>query len=368
MLRLFLLALAPLMCCAEFRPLFNGRNLEGWVHEGPRMSFSAEKGELVVSGRGNPPNWLRTAAEYEDFRLRFEYKLEEWAEAGVYLRAPRAGWPSRAGLGLFLAHDFHREVTKYDTGALTGALPPVKRPAPSWGVWHSVEIELVGERLKAKVDDSVVQDVDLAADAELRQRLKRGYIGFPDSGYGWRLRNIEIEELGSPTKFLEPFDRRTLNGWRLRNEGMWSVRDGAIYGANGHGILYAPTPELLNFELTMLVRSHNQVNSGVFLRGDVEGPRRGFEVQIYSPLDTVFPTGSIYNLARSKVSAEYDGRWFLMQIRVEGPRCVVRLDGETVAEYERLSGEALKPGRIGLQIHREDSAVEFKDLRIRVLP
>ncbi|HBY63794.1 MAG TPA: hypothetical protein DEH78_28550, partial [Solibacterales bacterium] len=194
-----------------------------------------------------------------------------------------------------------------------------------------------------------------------------GYIGFPDAGYGWRLRKIEIEDLGARVKFLEPFDGRTLEGWTLRNGGTWSVREGAIYGANGHGILYAPTPPLADFELTMLVRSHNQVNSGVFLRGETEGPRRGFEVQIYSPLDTVYPTGSIYNIERSRVSAEYDGRWFLMQIRVEGARCAVRLDGETVAEYHRLSGDALKPGRIGLQIHREDAAVEFKDIRIRPL-
>jgi hypothetical protein len=47
------------------------------VHEGPRATFSAVQGELYSSGAGNVPNWPRTAAEYENFRLEFEYKLSQ---------------------------------------------------------------------------------------------------------------------------------------------------------------------------------------------------------------------------------------------------------------------------------------------------
>ena len=145
------------------------------------------------------------------------------------------------------------------------------------------------------------------------------------------------------------------------------VRDGTIMGANGHGILYAP-PVLSDFELTALVRSRNRVNGGIFLRGSPDlKQHRGFEVQIYSPVDSVYPTGSIYSKQRARISADYEDRWFLLQIRVEGSRCAVRLDGETVAEYDKLSGRDLQPGRIGLQIHMENASVEFRDLRVRPL-
>jgi len=63
------------------KDLFNGRDLAGWVHAGPRATFSAVRGELHSSGAGDVPNWLRTAAECENFQLEFEYKLSRWTEA-----------------------------------------------------------------------------------------------------------------------------------------------------------------------------------------------------------------------------------------------------------------------------------------------
>jgi len=108
---------------------------------------------------------------------------------------------------------------------------------------------------------------------------------------------------------------------------------------------------------------------GIFLRGSPSGKKRGFEVQIYSPIDGVYPTGSIYGIARAALTADsWEGRWFHMQIVLEGRRCVVRLDGATVAQTERLPERYDSPGRIGLQIHKEAAAVEFKDLRVRLLP
>lgn len=364
-LAFFLLTFPPLF--AEFRPLFNQRDLTGWVHEGPRATFAAVSSTLTISGAGNQPNWIHTASEYENFRLRFEYKLAQWAEASVVLRAPRLGRPAQAGIALVLAHDFHEDNTPYITGAIAGVLKPSVRLPTSYEKWHSVAIDLRGEHLKAIIDGQTVQDVHLGNDSELRHRITRGFIGFPDLGHRYSLRNIEVEDLGSSRKYLELFEGIDLTTWRLRNEGSWSVRDGAIVGANGHGILYAP-PVLRDFELTVLVRSHNRVNAGIFLRGSPD-PRehRGFEVQIYSPVDAVFPTGSVYNKQRSSITADFEERWFLMQIRVQGSTCLVRLDGTTVAEYSGLTGDDLKPGRIGLQIHMENASVEFRDLRVRPL-
>lgn len=361
-----ILLLTPFLLHAEFKPLFDGRSLDGWVHEGPRASFSAADGEIAISGYGNAPNWLRTEREYENFRLRFEYKPARWAEAMVILRAPRWGRPAQAGLSLMLAHDFHGQVTKHVTGAVPGVLPPKTALPESYAQWRAVEVTVEGDRFRAAIDGVVVQDLRLGEHEELRHRLKRGYIGFPDMGHAYRLRRIEIEDLGSPTRFVDLFDGISLDGWRLRGAGNWAVREGAIYGFNGHGILYAP-PSLQDFELTLLVRSHNHVNAGVFLRGEPEGPNRGFEVQIYSPVESVYPTGSVYGMQRSRVSVEYEERWFLMQVRVEGRRCMVRLDGETVADYSELPERHSGAGKIGLQIHMDNASVEFRDLRVRVL-
>jgi hypothetical protein len=362
-MKLLALVLCLVPAAAEMRPLFNGRDLEGWVHEGPRATFSAVKGELVASGRGNHPNWLRTEAEYENFRLEFEYKPAQWTEAAVVLRAPARGRPMNAGIAIMLGHDFHQDRGPWSTGGIPGALPPRQGLPESWGEWRKATILLDGDRLTAAIDGVTVQDATLSQHPELRHRLKRGYIGFPDLGHPFALRNIRIEDLGFRRQMVDLFDGRSLGGWRLRGAGNWSVRDGSIYGANGHGILYAG-PVFENFELTMLVRSRNRANGGVFLRGHPTG-ERGFEVQIYSPPDSVYPTGSIYNIERARVTDDFEDRWFLLQIVVDGPNCLVRLDGDTVAETGRL--EILKPGRIGLQIHSDDASVEFRDIRVRPL-
>lgn len=366
-MRLSALILLPFLASAAPRDLFNGRDLAGWVQEGPRATFSAKDGQLVCSGQGSVPNWLRTETEFENFRLTFDYKLAQWTEAAVILRAPRAGRPMQAGIAVFLGHDFHENLTPYVTGAVVGVMPPSKRLPTSFEKWHTAAVELKGDRLRVSTDGESVQDVQLSDHPELKYRLPRGYIGFPDLGHAWSVRNVRIEELEPTLAFIDLFDGRSIDGWTLRGAGSWFVRDGILVGANGHGILYAP-PAFGDFELTALVRSRNRVNGGIFLRGSPDPKEhRGFEVQIYSPPDSVYPTGSVYAKQRARITADYEDRWFLMQIRVEGTSCLVRLDGETVAQYDGLTGRDLQPGRIGLQIHSDNASVEFRDLRVRPL-
>ncbi len=50
-----------------------------------------------------------------------------------------------------------------------------------------------------------------------------------------------------------------------------------------------------------------------------------------------------------------------------GSRCLVGTDGETASETGRLPAPAQGAGGIGLQIHKEDAAVEFRDPRVRPL-
>ncbi len=356
--------MALLLLLAAWLPLFDGQSLQGWDHTGPRPSFAAVNGTLRTSGRASAGNWAHTTREYEDFRLRFEYKLDRWAEAAVVLRAARSQRPQHTGIALVLAHDFHRETTPWITGAIMGVRSPKLTFPASWEQWHKVEIELRGSAFRATIDGAVVQDLDLQSVSELRHRLRRGVIGFPDMGYAYSLRNLEIEDLGSSNQYVE---LTNIDGWARRgSSGEWRAHGGVIEAFNGDSILYAP-PAFQDFELTAVVRTHSRINSGIFLRGQPEGPNRGFEAQIYSPVDAVYQTGSIYGRSRSTLESDLEEQWFLLQIRVQGPRCTVWIDGRQVADFEKLPPEFLRPGRIGLQLHSPDSRVEFRDLRVRAL-
>jgi hypothetical protein len=369
---LLLLTLTAAFASAQ-TPLFNGRDLTGWVAEGAFPFASVHEGALRISGTAMMPHWVHTEREYADFHLTFDYKLDQWAEAAVLLRAARSDRPQHTGLALVLTHDFHHDVTPQSdggrmlTGAILAAVPPRAALAESWGAWHHADITLQGTRLRALIDRVVVQDLDTASVPALAARLRRGVIGFPDMGYGYELRNLQIEELGAGVAIEELTPGDALKGWDKRGDsGIWSEDAGVLSGAYGHSILYAP-PTVRDFELTAIVRSHDRVNSGIFVRGDPAGERRGFEIQIYSPVDSVYPTGSIYGRVRSRVSADYEARWFLMQIRVEGARCRVWLDGELAAETNELPPELQRAGRIGFQIHSDNARVEFRDIRLRRL-
>ena len=52
-----------------------------------------------------------------------------------------------------------------------------------------------------------------------------------------------------------------------------------------------------------------------------------------------------------------------MQIRFQDQHCLVRVNGDTVMEYESLKN--LDPGYIELQAHQAGSWLEFKEIRIK---
>lgn len=119
-----LLALLLLTACAAPRrdapvPLFNGRDLDGWVtwlvdtrHADPRDVFSVTNGLLRISGDGL--GYLRTRDTFADFHLLVEYRWgatnTAWGErlgrardAGVFLHATGPDGNSHDGRGAFMA-------------------------------------------------------------------------------------------------------------------------------------------------------------------------------------------------------------------------------------------------------------------------
>ena len=330
-----------------------------WSTEGPTPeSFVREGAQWEITGRGSYPNWIRSAREYENVRLTFEYKLAQWSEAAVVLRAPKWGRPMRAGVAITLAHDFHKKTGRYVTGAVSGVKPPLRLLSESWGAWKKVHIVLEGARLRVTIDGELIQET-------LVERGGPGYVLFPDLGHRYWVRNIAMDDRGGSTRVERPFaGERQKRG----TSGEWTEADGVLRGADGHSILYA-TPEYGDFRLQLYVRSHGRVNAGVFLRGSARlNQPRGFEVQIYSPPDAVYPTGSIYNHVRSDVEVDYEERWFWLEVLVRGLSCEVSVDGRVVARTARLPEDVAARGQIGLQIHSDVGAVEFSEVRVMELP
>lgn len=306
----------------------------------------------VVAAQTPGPGWF-SDREYENLKLRFDYKLAQWAEAAVVLRTPQTGRPVQQGVSITLAHDFHKTLGTYTTGAVSGLKVPLRLLPESYGVWHSVEIVLDDLRLTVKLDGELIQDAKLP-----EQKLAKGYLHFPDLHHKYEIRNLSVVAAARDhSNYVDAWQP-----WSLRGAGTWQSAANSATGSDGHGILYG-TPKLKDFLFSAEVKATNFANGGVFFRGAPnEKLPRGFEVQIYSPLDSVFPTGSIYGLARSHIATDTENRWFYLQVLVRGRRCQVWVDGVAVAETDALP-EGLNDGQIGLQIHMEKTSVEWKNLR-----
>ncbi len=78
----------PLPEMPEWKPLFNGENLEGWERINGKAEFTVEDGALVgTTVEGSPNSFLCTKKHYSDFELEFEVKVDPRLNSGVQVRS-----------------------------------------------------------------------------------------------------------------------------------------------------------------------------------------------------------------------------------------------------------------------------------------
>ncbi|MGQ9524072.1 MAG: 3-keto-disaccharide hydrolase [Armatimonadota bacterium] len=184
-----------------FVPLFNGRDLSGWVV--PDKTWFVENGAIVCSGK--PGGWLRSAKQYANFILRGEYKISPNGNSGVFVRAPILGRASRIGMEMQILDDYGKAPNKNSTGAIYDVVAPTKNMSKPAGQWNSFEIVCDGRRVKITLNGEKVVDVSLDDPAinerlpethKLYKRLRRGYIGLQNHGSRVEFRNLRVRELG----------------------------------------------------------------------------------------------------------------------------------------------------------------------------
>lgn len=194
------------------------------------------------------------------------------------------------------------------------------------------------------------------------------------------------------------FDGQTLGGWAMstiRGEpgrpGQFLVVDGALETthATGLGLLWHTTPLPADYVLRLQwKRFRHEDNSGVLLRFPdprTKGYRNtawvashfGYEVQI----DEIgagephgadkFRTGAIYGVddqAFSLQAARAAGEWNDYEIRVQGNRFTVFLNGQQVTDFVNQDPHRGGPDNrhVGLQIH-PGSRVAFRDIQVKEL-
>ena len=181
------------------------------------------------------------------------------------------------------------------------------------------------------------------------------------------------------------FDGKSLDGWE-GDEKVWRVADGVIVGGSMQGNkqneFLASKKAYKDFVLKLewkLVGTEGFVNSGVQIRSRrIEKPAnemKGYQADIGKGY-----TGCLYDESRRnkmliKVDAELiakiekPGEWNSYEIRCEGPRVILKVNGTQTIDYTEEDKSLEQEGLIGLQIHGGNKAeVSFRNITIEALP
>src|SRR5687767_5024938 len=137
--------------------------------------------------------------------------------------------------------------------------------------------------------------------------------------------------------WISLFDGQTLFGWKAHSKADWQVKDGAIRVTSGERGLLCTSVQFDNYVLKADFRAAKGTNSGIFLRtapvvGMNDITTKCYELNI-APPDNPFPTGSFVGRLKGKTVPELEGQWQSFEATIDGAKCAVKLDGETVLEY-----------------------------------
>jgi hypothetical protein len=178
-----------------FIALFDGKTLNGWFSRTPGVqSFQPKDGclEFVRAGAGA----IMSHDRYDNFILRFDWKIKSGGNSGVWVRAPREARASKIGFEYQIMGDSDvKTPTSTSTGSIYDVLPPKVQANKKEGEWNSTEIILNGQQYKALLNGKVVQDMNLDSHEELKTRLHKGFICFTDHGNWVSYRNIRLKKL-----------------------------------------------------------------------------------------------------------------------------------------------------------------------------
>ena len=191
------------------------------------------------------------------------------------------------------------------------------------------------------------------------------------------------DEKAADDGWITMFNGKDLSGWKVSEEspGSFKIEDGVliINGPRAHLFYVGPDGDakMHDFEFEASIKTFPKANSGVFFstRWQASGwPAHGYEAQVNATHSDPRKTGSIYDVKDVMNDAPHkDGEWFTYNIRVQGKRIVIKVNGKVVNDYTEPEDPGhetrkLGEGTIAIQAHDPESVAHYKDVRFRPLP
>lgn len=395
---LLLAGQATMAVAQDWEPLFNGKNLSGWVQRGGKADYRVQDGAIVGYTKVNTDNsFLCTKKEYGDFILEFEFRVSEGMNSGVQLRSE-----SLKSYNNGRVHGYQFEIDPSDR-AWTGGIydearrgwlyPLTKNPKAQTAFrhneWNRVRVEAIADNIRTWVNGipcaDLVDNMTLSGFIALQVHTIGNNKAEEGKTVSWR--NLRILTK-NPATYATAVDRtvpqvnaidnsltsrekadgwqllwdgKTTNGWRgarLQSfpEKGWVIDNGILKvlrgdgGESTNGGDIVTTSTYKNFILTVDFKITKGANSGIkyFVDPDMNkggGSAIGCEFQILD--DERHPDaklgvngnrklGSLYDLIPAPEKKPFNINEFnTAMIIVRGRHVEHWLNGEKLLEYNR---------------------------------
>jgi len=178
---------APDLAGQGFVPLFNGKDLTGWVtHPGQPGHWRVENGILIGSGAEWSSLWT-VRKSYRDFHLRVEARINERGDSGVFFRwlEPQGGYQAQilgypAGTGSLI----YSRTGKTDVHSRESLVAP--------GHWFVLDVIADGDHIVINVNGKTTADY-----TDAQRSLSSGSLGIEQRlpATVIEFRRIDVKEL-----------------------------------------------------------------------------------------------------------------------------------------------------------------------------
>lgn len=180
------------------KSLLNGKDLAGWEGGGQdaALCWRVEEGLLLCTGDKGP--WLRSNQEYDDFNLRFDYKLKAGGNSGVYVRVAKNGAHRDPGEGTEIqilddAAERYKNLKDYQyAGSVYAIAPSREHVGRAPGEWNSMEIDCQGNSYVIRHNGTIIVDAAAEEFPMLTGRRLSGFLGLQNHSEEVWFRDIRI--------------------------------------------------------------------------------------------------------------------------------------------------------------------------------